>query len=147
MGRSSISKGKSFERIWRRILEKVGFVGAERNIGETRSDLLGLDVIAESQSILLVSQVKNRRSPSVWKALREAESAARELQETTFHSKAIIPIAVVKRIRDRTMVCMPPYVALALIQAADSFTGKNHINPLQALLDEIRDVCAENHCK
>jgi hypothetical protein len=103
MGRSQRRKGHDFERLivrWLRKLDPTLF--PERNLTETRTGNTG-DVFAMWRSPWqslhrLTIQAKNRKSPSVWKAMDEARA--------TTTSPSDLPIAIVKRTGDQTVVCM-----------------------------------------
>lgn len=115
MGKMQRRKGATFERQIVRWLKDLGFSETERNLTETRTGNTG-DVFVPLKSLGLsqerlfriVIQAKSRKSPSPWKAMDEAREAAGK-------SPSDLPVAIVRRTHDQTLVCMEPALFGALL--------------------------------
>ena len=119
MGKPSRDKGHNFERKLVRWFKEMLYP-AERNLTETRTGNTG-DVFVplrwarQSQDwgpYRLVIQAKHKKSPSVWKAMEEAITAAR--------SPSDVPVAIVRRTHDQTLVVMEPRTFAALLAGSEA---------------------------
>jgi hypothetical protein len=118
MGRSSIRKGKAWERQLVRWFERIDGTEATRNLNETR-DARGGDVHAlwrssrSDEPIYLIVEAKHHKDPTPWTALRQAEEGARNFRSENasesfgeWDGPDAVAVAIVKETHGETEVWM-----------------------------------------
>jgi hypothetical protein len=128
MGKSQRVKGHSYERKIVRWLKRMLFE-ANRNVTETQTGNTG-DVFVKLRwakpnpvtfgPFRLVIQAKHWKSPSVWKAMAEAEEAAGRYPSEVEQGTIAIPVAIVRRTSDRTLVVMSPETFAGILAASET---------------------------
>lgn len=120
MGAHQRNKGARFERAvarWLRVLagefHRQTDEPQQGNVGDIKSSKWPLSI-----------QAKHQKQPSPWRALAEAEEAAR-VEE--------IPIAMIRRHGGEDMVAMRPEAFMRIVTTLDALCTRDAMTPLEAI--------------